>query len=329
MRGTVPGHTDIDLLDYTRSLADLDGDAVICVSFLSGSRLGPTLRIPALAGGDGVRTGRAATAALALLKEAPSAVMLVFTGSMTAPPEARQVTAIVAHRVEVVASLAVRGQQWHDLDTELAGTWTPGTSNAGLSLAVDGQRRRQPVPVPDPVLRSSLATDCLLLDPLQDHGGSDARREQAARRLSQLWPSLLLPSAVTDEQAGAALRLLGTPLLLSRTTALATLFPPLRPKATLTDVRAGFPFGFEFTSAAASELLLCELISRAEAHATVGPLSALAFHSWLLGHGSRCRELLDRARVICEEYTLAGIKLQVLELSHITGTAFAGCLQTS
>ena len=66
MRGTVPGHTDIDLLDYTRSLADLDGDAVICVSFLSGSRLGPTLRIPALAGGDGVRTGRAATAALAV-----------------------------------------------------------------------------------------------------------------------------------------------------------------------------------------------------------------------------------------------------------------------
>lgn len=313
---TVQPRTHSDLLDYAHWQWNLDGDHTICVCLTEDGRVGPSLRLAHSPGGTPGRTAHALVHLLDQVRAPIASLLTVHTGTAAVGAVARQVGVILARHYELRASIGVRGIHWHDLDTEASGLWTPGTSNLGLHLSMQDSGINPSMTAPQPAEHSHLI-DYPCVAQLSDHVPRDLERAHA--ELDQLWPALLSARRVSDQQATQALRVLATPLLLTRTTALAALFPAKAgPAPTLSDIHAGMPQSVEDRTSSASESLLLELISRGPECASAGPLTALAWVAWLRGQGTPAHDLLSRARQSAQRHGLDALALQALVMDQLT-----------
>ncbi|MEO4039898.1 hypothetical protein [Micrococcus luteus] len=315
-----------NLLDFAGHFYPLDADSVICIGLTRRAELGPCARV-SLAGN--MSDYQIAAAMNGSLRQASvSHALTIFTGALAAPTRARRITQLLRRHVDVLTPVRLDGRGWHELDTEVRGSYTPGTSNVGLALATAHGARTAEPSTPVSAQHSTLAeaTRQILTD---SRAASSSQVLAAARRgrstLSQIWPRLLA-GPVSDPDAATALLALGTPLTLTHTTALAVLYPPTAgPAASLGQIHDGMPQGVEWTTADATDALLTQLINRGPDYAAIGPLSALAYGAWLRGRGARAAALTQAATTLARAHHHIPLAAQITALTAITHDRLAAC----
>ena len=83
------------------------------------------------------------------------------------------------------------------------------------------------------------------------------------------------------------------------------------------------PHGVDWATSQATDTLLTALITRGPDHAAIGPLTALAYSSWLRGRGSRAHALLDAADALAVRHEHLPLRAQVLQVREIIGGRIA------
>lgn len=318
---TISTHAPSELLDYAEATMGTDADHLLCIFLLEGQQAGPVL---AITPGRGTLNPFAfayqADRQIAQVNPSATSLLLVFTGRMAHTATARQVTSILSRSWPVRTALTLQAENWRDLHTEQTGTWEKGTSTIGLTLAMQDSPARTPMTAPASAASSSLRV------PVPGAGSDRGVVERACARLASCWPVALSSGCVSDVEAEELLGLLGTAGLFERTTALTVLFPEARgAAATCEEIGQGMPQGVEWDTAAASEALLCELISRAPGHGAVGPLQALAYLAWLRGYAVSAVEMYERVAVISRRHCAHELAATAAGLATHRGARIAAC----
>lgn len=318
---TVAPEAISDLIDYAAHFHPLEMDSMLCISTTAQGAPAACARITPAS--PGTHAEDLTAAMLTTLRQAriPS-VLVVFTGELATPARARHLLRSLRREVEVPTAISLFAFTWTDLDTQTVGAYVPGTSNLGLHAALthgSAPTAAPGVPAPRTDLTPDERTRATLeyWSELTDENAL-ALLPAAQRALEGQWPRLLSGSSATTEIETATLAL-NTPLLLTRSTALAILYPTVTgPRTTLEHIQQGMPHGVERATARASEALLDGLIRRGPAQSAIGPYTALAYGAWLRGQGRQASLLLDQAQMLASRHAHVPLAAQMLEMRAIT-----------
>ena len=314
-----------DVLDYAGHFFPLEEDSLICIALTPQGAPGACARSTPTSPNTPAQD--IAGTALSTLRQASiHHVLALFTGREAEPARARRVLRLLRRGVEVTTALCLQGFTWHEMNTHTAGAYIPGTSNTGLLTAIDHGALTADPALPTPAPHSTLTTATSTILTHWRHlttGQTQTLTSTAHATLLQRWPRMLATEP-DDTDATQALLDLNTPQVLTHTLTLSTLHPAAGgPNTTHQDLLTGMPHGVDWATSQATDTLLTALITRGPDHAAIGPLTALAYSSWLRGRGSRAHALLDAADALAVRHEHLPLRAQVLQVREIIGGRIA------
>ncbi|WP_394545977.1 DUF4192 family protein (plasmid) [Micrococcus luteus] len=280
---TLNASSPLALADFAATVLRKVPEASVVAIGMKGKALGPVMRVDDVAPAEYLGTYMAKY----LQKAGYDRAVLIGYGPEDRAPRWFEVEAAMAdHGVPLAALVAVDGKTCTDLTTGQSEPYAPGTSDLGLSLAVEGGA---PVPHPTATPEDTAALAPLIAEARERLGDFPTDIRALGRAMSRL-----LRDRSDREAAAVVLATLDHPDAEYLHAAMVAVTAPQRTE-TVDFLTGTFPHGLSWKATEEAEAVLNAAVAMGPREAAAGALAVLAYVAWLRGQGAQADERLNLA----------------------------------